>query len=97
VTPQGTTIQRSSVIASSHIIIYAHMQRNQYYKPAPSAPKTGLGSGRLLMGGSLPGEEPEGTRSRDGGGEYLSVRDEKREGTAEARRQGQHNHTKKLT
>ena len=30
------------------------------------------------MGGSLPGEEPEGTRTREGGGEYLRKRVEKR-------------------
>ena len=46
--------------------------------PLSCATKEGVGSGRLLMGGSLPGEEPEGTRTREGGGEYLRKRVEKR-------------------
>ena len=47
----------------------------RFHKPLPWT-ITGLGSGRLLIGGSLPGEEEMDEPLRKGGAEYLRKENE---------------------
>ena len=48
-----------------------------FHMPLSCATKEGVGSGRLLMGGSLPGDEEIEEPLRKGGGEYLRKSNEK--------------------